>query len=82
MIGILCQAVTVVVRALTTAQYGPSQQPYQAVSTVHHVHAHERERRVRHGMGSREALYRCREGVKAVVIVCKVEALHTAFPSS
>ena len=48
MIGILCQAVTVVVRALTTAQYGPSRQPYQAVSTVHHVHTHESVRGVRH----------------------------------
>ena len=54
MIGIICQAVTVVVRALTTAQGGHSQQLYQAVSTVHHVHAHESVRGVRHREEPRE----------------------------
>ena len=63
MIGILCQAVTVVVRALTTAQYGPSRQPYQAVSTVHHVHAHESGRRVRHREDSAHSNLRGGEGV-------------------
>ena len=63
MIGILCQALTALVRALTTAQYGPSRQPYQAVSTVHHVHAHESGRRVRHREDSAHSNLRGGEGV-------------------
>ena len=63
-IRILYNAATTVVRAPTIPHGGPAGQFYQAVSSVHCVHAHDSDRRVRHGMGSREALYRRREGVK------------------
>ena len=68
-IEILCQAVTTLVRAPTIPHNGPAGQFYQAVSSVHHVHARESGRRVRHGMGSREALYRGCEGVNPFPIL-------------